>query len=621
MKDAVIAKLEALLQGDNVAKIRGDVRDVRNEFNALRKKQRDEAFEKHKAERLEAKKAKEEKEAKEAKEGKKDKETEEVYVKFEMPEDPLDAQFEALYTTFKERLTKHNEEQAAILAEKLKQKKVVLEEIKGFVANIGDNIGKAFEQFNTIQDKWKAISISKRDEDKNKDTAMEYSHQCDLFFHNVNMMKEMRDVDLQRNLVAKTAIIEKMKALIPLENIRTMDSGLKRLQKEFNEIGQVPFDVKDKIYQEFREHGDAVFAKVQAFYDERRGEQRENLKLKIALCEEVHQIAQETANLTKAFEWQEITKKVLELQKNWKTIGYSEENEKVWDIFRNACDAFFSRKKEFFGNLDKGREENKVKKLALIEKADAEKHSTDWRTSTDFFIKLQKEWKAVGSAPRSEENKLWEKFRAACDVFFDAKKAHYATAEEQEVVNLGLKKALIERIAAYELDTNIEKNFEVLKAFSKEFSEIGYVPIKQKDTIYGEYKAALDAKYGELKLDRSQKNKLRLEGEMEALMGAHDADHKIDSERRKIRNRLDQLREEIAQYENNLGFFKAAKSNKKNPLLKQVEDKIKTLRGEMSEQKTRLRMLPKPGSQKAEKVENAESTEKIESPEKVENAE
>jgi len=617
MKDAVIAKLEALLQEDNIAKIRGDVRDLRNEFHELRKKERNEAFEKYKAERLEAKKAKE---AKEAKEGKKDKETEEEYVKFEMQEDPLDAQFEALYTTFKERLTKLNEERAVILAENLKQKKIVLEEIKSFVANIGDNIGKAFDQFNAIQDKWKSINISKRDEDKNKDTAMEYSHQCDLFFHNVNMMKEMRDVDLQRNLVAKTAIIEKMKALLPLENIRTMEAGLKRLQKEFNELGQVPFDVKDNIYQEFREHGDAVFAKVQAFYDERRGGQRENLKLKIELCEEVHQIAQETANLTKAFEWQEITKKVLELQKNWKTIGYSEENEKVWDIFRNACDAFFSRKKDFFGNLDKGREQNKVNKLALIEKAEAEKHSTDWRTTTDFFIKLQKEWKAIGSAPRSEENKLWERFRAACDVFFDAKKAHYATAEEQEVVNLGLKKALIERITAYELGANIEKNFEVLKAFSKEFSEIGYVPIKQKDTIYAEYKAALDAKYGELKLDRSEKNKLRLEGEMEALMGAHDADHKIDNERRKIRNRLDQLREEIAQYENNLGFFKAAKSNKKNPLLKQVEDKIKTLRGEMHEQKTRLRMLPKPGSaQKA--AEKVESTEQIESPQKVENAE
>ncbi|MGB1241050.1 MAG: DUF349 domain-containing protein [Chitinophagales bacterium] len=611
MKDAVIAKLEALLQEDNVAKIRGDVRDVRNEFKDLRKKQRDEAFEKYKAERLEAKKAREEKEAKE---GKKDKETEEEYVKFEMPEDPLDAQFETLYTTFKERLTKHNEEQAVILAEKLKQKKVLLEEMKAFVTNIGDNIAKAFDQFNAIQAKWKNINFSKRDEDKNKDTAMEYSHQCDLFFHNINMMKEMRDVDLQRNLVAKTEIIEKMKALLPLENIRTMETGLKRLQKEFNELGQVPFEVKDKIYQDFREHGDAVFAKVQAFYDERRGGQRENLKLKIALCEEVHQIAQETANLTKAFEWQEITKKVLELQKNWKAIGYSEENEKVWDIFRNACDAFFSRKKEFFGNLDKGREQNKVKKLALIEKAEAEKHGTDWRTTTDFFIKLQKEWKSIGSAPRSEENKLWGKFRAACDVFFDAKKAHYATAEEQEVENLGLKKALIERIAAYELDENIEKNFETLKAFSKEFSEIGYVPIKQKDIIYGEYKAALDAKYGELKLDRSQKNKLRLEGEMEALMGGQDADHKINSERRKIRNRLDQLREEIAQYENNLGFFKTAKSNKKNPMLKQVEDKIKRLRGEMNEQKTRLRMLPKPGAQKneptpapvAEKVEGAE---------------
>lgn len=582
MKDAVIAKLEALLQEDDVAKIRKEVRELRDEFNELRQKMRQEAFEVFKAE------------DKERREKAKAEEKEVENVRFEAPEDPLDDQFYALYTTFKERMTAYKAQKELEKAEKLKKKAAVVEELKTFAGNVGDNIGAAFDKFNTLQSKWN--EIGKINDDKYKDVKMEYSHQCDLFFHNINLIKEMRDVDLQRNLVAKNEILEKLKALIPMENIRAMEAELKKLQKAFNEIGQVPYDVKDKIYQEFREVGDTVYAKVQEFYDARRGDQRENLKQKIALCEEVHQIAQESSNLTKPFEWQEITKNVLELQKKWKTIGYSEENEKVWDVFRNACDAFFSRKKDFFSELDKGREKNKVAKLALIEKAEAEKHSTDWRTTTDFFIKLQKEWKAVGSAPRSEENKLWERFRAACDVFFDAKKAHFATAEEQEVENLATKKALIERIAAFELGEDVEKNFEALKAFSKEFSEIGYVPIKDKDTIYAEYKAALDAKYSELKMDRSEKNKLRLEGEMEALMEGQDADRKIDNERRKIRNRLDELQAEISQYENNLGFFKNAnaKSNKPNPLLKQVENKLKVLRAQMNEEKTRLRMLPKP---------------------------
>ncbi|MGB0929230.1 MAG: DUF349 domain-containing protein [Chitinophagales bacterium] len=584
MKDAVIAKLEALLQEDNVAKIRNEVRELRDEFNELKQKMRQEAFDLFKAE------------DKERREKAKAEEKEVENVRFEMPEDPLDDQFYALYTTFKERMTAYKAQKELEKAEKIKKKKAVVEELKAFAGNVGDNIGAAFDKFNGLQNQWNEVEdYDLRKNDKYKDVKMEYSHQCDLFFHNINLMKEMRDVDLQRNLVAKNEIIEKLKAIVPMENIRAMEGELKKLQKAFNEIGQVPYDVKDKVYQEFREIGDAVYARVQEFYDARRGDQRENLKQKIALCEEVHQIAQESSNLTKPFEWQEITKNVLELQKKWKTIGYSEENEKVWDIFRNACDAFFSRKKDFFSELDQGREKNKVAKLALIEKAEAEKHGTDWRTTTDFFIKLQKEWKAVGSAPRSEENKLWERFRAACDVFFDAKKAHFATAEEQEVENLATKKALIERIAAYELTDNVEKNFEALKAFSKEFSEIGYVPIKDKDTIYKEYKAALDTKYGELKIDRNEKNKLRLEGEIEALMEGQDADRKIDNERRKIRNRLDQLQTEIAQYENNLGFFKSsAKKNKPNPFLKQVENKLKVLRAEMNEEKTRLRMLPKP---------------------------
>lgn len=578
MKDTVIAKLSALLEGtENISTIRGEVRELRDEFNSLRRTQRQELFEKFKEENKDKEKQSEDGES----------------VRFEMPEDPLDAQFEELYTTFKERLTAYNEQKAAERAEKLKQKAAILEELKEFASNVGDNIAAAFDKFNAIQEKWK--NIGRISDDKYKDLAMEYSHQCDLFFHNINLVKAMRDVDLQKNLEAKTSILESLKALLPLENIRTMETELKRLQKAFKEIGQVPFEVKDKIYQEFRETGDAVFAKVQAFYDERREGLRENLKHKIALCEEAHQIAQESNNLSKPFEWQEITKKVIELQKKWKGIGYSEENEKVWEIFRNACDAFFDRKKEFFQELDRGREQNKVQKLALIEKAEAEKHSTDWRTTTDFFIQLQKEWKKVGSAPRSEENKLWGQFRAACDVFFDAKKAFFATAEEQEAGNLELKKALIERIKGYELQEDVDANFEALKNFAKEFNEIGYVPLKDKDTTYQSYKEALDSKYGELKVDRREKNKLRLEGELEALLGSQDSDRKVNDERRKIKNRLNELQAEIAQYENNLGFFKSnSKSNKKNPLLKQVENKLKVLRAEMNEQKTRLRMLPKP---------------------------
>lgn len=586
MKDAIVAKLEALLQEDNVAKIRQEVRELRDEFNELRRKLRQEAFELFKESEKERK----------ANEQEKNDAGEVENVRFEMPEDPLDEKFNELYTAFKERLTAYKAEKEREKAEKLKQKTAIVDDLKGFVANIGDNIAAAFDKFNALQEKWTEIGDKGlRNEDKYKDVKMEYSHQCDLFFHNINMMKDMREEDLQRNLVAKNEILEKLKALIPLENIRTMEAELKKLQKAFNEIGQVPYDVKDKIYQEFREIGDAVYAKVQEFYDARREVQRENLKQKIALCEEVHQIAQESLNLTKPHEWQAITKQVLDLQKKWKAVGYSEENEKVWDVFRNACDAFFARKKEFFSDLDKGREKNKVAKLALIEKAEAEQHSTDWRNTTDFFIKLQKEWKQIGSAPRSEENKLWERFRAACDVFFDAKNAHFATAEEKEAENLAAKKALVERIKGYELEEDIEKNFEALKAFSKEFSEIGYVPIKDKDTIYAEYKEALDARYSELKMDRSEKNKLRLEGEMEALLESQDADREISNERRKIRNRMDELQAEIAQYENNLGFFKSnAKKNKPNPFVKQVEDKLKTLRAEMNEQRTRLKMLPKP---------------------------
>ncbi len=279
---------------------------------------------------------------------------------------------------------------------------------------------------------------------------------------------------------------------------------------------------------------------------------------------------------------------VIALQEQWKKIGYSDNNEEVWNVFRNACDVFFQNKRGFYDGLDSKREDNRILKESLIQKAEAVKDSTEWKRTTDLLIGLQKEWKGVGPAQRGVENKLWERFRGACDAFFEGKKAFFADKDAQQEENLSAKEALIKEIEAFELTEDVPTDFESLKKFSEAFAAIGFVPLKDKDRIYEAYKTALDSKYDQLKVNREELRTMRFQSRINELSNSVEgADDAIKREKTGINRKLDRIKEDIAQYENNLGFFK----NPDHPIRKEVESKIAKLRRDADDLRKQIHML------------------------------
>lgn len=500
--------------------------------------------------------------------------------------DGEDKEYDELETKFRLREKAHKEQEAAARAESITVRTQLISELQELV-KAGDPLGQAFEKYNAIHDKWKAQKYVSGDEGHklNKD----FHHHVDLFFYTVDMTKQMREMDYEKNLVEKKALIEKIPAIKAVEDIKERDKQLRKLQSDFNSIGPVPFSVKDEITQTFRGGAQEIYDSIQAYYDERRVELDAKLKEKIAACDEVKGICESLPDNIDG--WNASTEKIVAIQKNWGAIGYSSENETIWRVFRSICDQFFNSKREFYGGLNEIRERNADLKRDLISKAEAVKDDTNWKQTSAYLIDLQKSWKDIGSARRGEEQKLWKSFRAACNTFFDAKKAHFEGQAGEQKENLELKNALIEKIKTLQLSGNSETDFATLKELSNEWSQIGFVPIKQKDATYKAYHSALDAKYDELKVDRNKRMQMQFENRLDNFKNSDNPNEAINDEKRTLRNRIQSIETDIRTYENNMGFF--GKSNKPNPLIKEIEQKIKKLRGEASELKQKLHLVQK----------------------------
>lgn len=506
--------------------------------------------------------------------------------------DGEDKEYDELDTRFRILEKAHQDKVAAERAESIANRTQLIADLEALV-KAGDPLGQAFDKYNAIHDKWKSQTYIGGPEGQslNKD----FHHHVDLFFYTVDMTKQMRELDYEKNLVEKKALIEKIPGIRAVEDVKDREKQLRQLQTDFNTIGPVPFAVKDEVTQTFRTGAQDIYDSVQAYYDERRGELDAKLKEKIAVCEEVKALCETYPE--KIDGWNASTDKIVEMQKSWGAIGFSSENETIWRVFRSICDQFFNAKREYYASINEVRERNAELKRDLISKAEAVKDDTNWKQTSAYLIDLQKSWKEVGSARRGDEQKLWTSFREACNTFFDAKKLHFEGQAGEQQGNLDLKNALIEKIKTLELSGNTEQDFATLKELSNEWSGIGFVPIKAKDKTYKAYHTALDAKYDELKVSRDQRMNMQFENKLADMRGSDNAGAQINDEKRNLRKKIQHIETDIRTYENNMGFF--GKSNKPNPLIKEIEQKIKKLRGEAGDLRKKLKLV-----QSAEKKES-----------------
>lgn len=501
--------------------------------------------------------------------------------------DPIKDQFYEIYTAYKakrkELIDAKNKEQD----ENLKRKKALITKLKAIVQE-EENIGNAFKAHKEIHEEWKQVGEIPRD--KRPAVQNEYSRLLEDFFYNMKIYREIKEYDFKKNLDAKNTIIEKIEALANVTRIKEVEASLKTLQNEWEDIGPAPQEEWETVKEKYWSNVKATWERIQAFYDERNAQMEKNLSIKKELLEMAKQLAARENESTK--DWEDNTKILIEIQDTWKNIGFGpkKENEEIWKEFRAVCDSFFEEKSKFYESINAVYEKVAVKKQKLVEQVESLKSSTDWKNTSQQIIGLQKEWKNLGSAGRKNEQRLWKAFRGACDSFFNAKQKHFEEMDKQNETNLAAKESIIEQIISFELPSDKNEAIQKLKEFSTSFSEAGKVPFKDKDRVYEAYKAALDGHYTKLKLEGQEKEKVMFQARLDTLAASPNASKLYDKEKQDLRNKISEIKSEITQYENNLGFF--ANSKGANALKEEVERKIKTAYTKIESLKRKLKLIP-----------------------------
>ena len=498
-----------------------------------------------------------------------------------------DLLFEELEISYQNKINREeNEKEKVLFAENLKQCESLIEELRNIIQS-EENIGKAFNRFKEIQEKW--LSIGSVDQKQYSRLQSEYSKLRESFFYNINIYKELADNDKKKNLSQKKRIIEKVKILTEEKSIKKLNDGIKPLLKEWDQIGPTFPKDWEEIREEFWSLARSIFDRVNTYYDSIKITQEKNGLAKKVLIEKLTVLSATTVDKHK--NWQKVTEEIKDLQKEWKKTGFASKNENdtLWAEFRGQCDSFFNKKKAFYGTLRKSQESNEIAKEAIINQAEFLKDSQDWKQTTHDLIKLQDEWKKIGPASPKAENGLWKKFRGHCDTFFTNKKEFFAGREDRENENFKLKQEVIQRIGTFTPTGNASADMIALKEFSKEYKEIGFVPFAKKNEVHNAYSKALDDKYNSLKLERSEKVKHLYMNKLEVLGDSPNARDLLRKERNIIRDKMSRLSSDIIQFENNLGFFGRGEGAEK--LKNEVQGKIDLNKKRVKEFKDQLKLI------------------------------
>ena len=484
--------------------------------------------------------------------------------------DPDEAQVKLMLEKYKAKRTKHSKVQDAEKEENLKKKYDIIDKIKDLV-NREESINKTFQEFRSLQNEWYNIGVVPQSALKNM--WENYHHSVELFYSYIKINKELRDLDLKKNQELKVQMCEKAEALINEPNPISAFRILQEFHNQWREIGPTPQESKDKLWERFKEATAQVNKRHHAYFEKQKEEQKKNLDLKSALCEEVETFNKSEIKSLKEFDAK--ADKIVELQKRWRTIGFApkKQNNKIYKRFREACDAFFEKRRLFYASNKDSQLKNLQMKLDLCAKAEALQESSDWKITSDALVKLQKEWKEIGPAPRKHSEKCWKRFRKACDHFFNRKTAFFNNLDNSYDGNLKAKLEIIGELEQLSSESNTKAVFEKLKDIQKRWNEIGFVPFDKKEEIANRYKKTLNNQLNKLKVGEEVRSILQYETKLDSLKSNPKASKKLRIEREKFITQIKQLESEIVVWENNKNFF--AKSAKADSMIKSVEEKIK----------------------------------------------
>ena len=501
------------------------------------------------------------------------------------------AKTDELEEKFKEALNVIKEKKAVLLAAQeterqnnFEQKAKILDEIKTLAADT-DNVNRTFNRFKELQQEFK--NVGEVPPTVATEQWKQYQEAVEAYYDQLKINKELRDYDFKKNLEIKQLICAEAEKLTEETDIIVAFKRLQDLHEKWREVGPVAKDIREEIWGRFKDASAIINKKYQAYFEERKNREQENENAKTAICERIEVLDFESLKSYSA--WDEMTKVILEAQEDWKKLGFASKkmNNVLFARFRETCDKFFEMKANYFKNIKDDLASNLEKKIALCEKAEALKDSTDWKKTTDEFVALQKEWKTIGAVAKKHSEVVWRRFLAACDYFFEEKKKKTSGVRQTEQANLKLKKEVIAKLGAIAEDTPREEAIKQVKELMAQWQEIGHVPYREKDKVYETYRAKVDELYKRFDMRGSQARMSNFEDSVNEMSGD---ENKLYRERERLMRNYEQKRNELNTYENNMGFFNS-KSKSGDSMLRELERKIQRIKEEIATLEQKIKVI------------------------------
>ena len=482
----------------------------------------------------------------------------------------VEENFKELYADYKRERAEYNKEQDALKEENLVKKKAIIEELKALVDG-QDDVSSSFPVFRELQDRWRAVGPVPATDFR--DINQTYQFNVERFYDKVKINRELRDLDFQKNLEAKEKFCEAAEKLSENENIVSAFNELQKLHEQWKEYGPVAREFRESIWARFQAATAVINKRYQAHFEEQKEKQKENLVAKEALCVKVEEIAAREIGNSEG--WNASAKEIEGIQAEWRKIGFAtrKDNQKVYDRFRAACDAFYARKRDFYSQFKNSLEENLARKQEIIRQAEELKSSTEWKKTAERFVELQKQWKEIGAVPRKKSDQLWKQFRAACDEFFGERDKN-ASPENNYYANLRAKKKIIDEINAYESAGDAAADNEAAARFAADFQAVGFVPFKEKENVAAAYREAMNSKFPGF-------------GRPSHAHARGESRPRERSPKDTLIQQYRNLQQEIETYENNIGFFSASKNSE--ALIKQMEGKIAAAKEDLKALEEKIR--------------------------------
>ena len=495
--------------------------------------------------------------------------------KFEPQIDPLEPEFRASMQLLRDRRAAAQEELERQKQENLKRKLEILDRIQQLAAT-PEEANSVFDEFKALQAEWKEIKLVPAE--RATELWKNYQLYVEQFYDLLKLGHELRDYDFRKNLEAKTRLCEEAEALMQVPEVVAAYNRMLILNQEWKETGPVAREFREEIWNRFKTATTAVYKRHQDFFEARKAKEEENLTQKTALCEQLEEIL--TNEPKTSSEWDEITKKIIEMQATWKTIGFAPQkmNTAIFERFRKGCDAFFEKKAQFFQALKESLNENLVKKKELVEKAEALKDSTEWRSTGDILINLQKQWKEIGNVPHKYSEELWKRFVGACDQFFEARQQATEGVRDEQNANKEQKMGIIEQLKEL-AEKGGDEIIQQVKELQKKWNEVGHVPFRDKDKLYKDYREVCDKIYGALSASQAKRHLSNFRNNLAQKIEKEGGS--LSNERQRMMRAYERMRDELNTYENNLGFL-SSNSKKGNSLVDSMKKKVEKLRSELS---------------------------------------